>query len=72
MGMLRHWFKGRRIDHIVFDNDTRKTICGLTTKPVNDIRFLPFVPFNKNNHSYCKKCTKIYQSSKFNEEINND
>ena len=72
MGMLRHWLKGRKIDHIVWDGNTTKTICGLTTKPVNDIRFLPFVPLNKNNHSYCKKCTKIYQSSKFNEEKNND
>ena len=72
MGMLRHWLKGRKIDHIVWDGNTTRTICGLTTKPVNDIRFLPFVPLNKNNHSYCKKCIKIYQSSKFNEEINND
>lgn len=65
MEMLRHWFKGRKTDHIVWDGDKTKTICGLITKPNNDIRFLPFVPFipfNRNNHSYCKKCTKIYMN----------
>ena len=40
MEMLRHWFKGRKTDHIVWDGDKTKTICGLVTKPDNDIRFL--------------------------------
>ena len=66
--MMRHWFKGRKVDHIVLVVDTTRTICGLITQPRNDIRFLPFVPLDRNNDSYCKKCTKIYQSSKFNEE----
>jgi len=62
MGMLRHWLQGRKIDHIVLDSDARKTICGLTTKPVNDIRFLPFISFDKGINTYCKKCTKIYMN----------
>ena len=68
--MLRHWFKGRKIDHIVWDGDTTKTICGIATKPANDIRFLPYVPFDKNiNHSYCKKCYRIYKNYKDNKEM---
>ena len=60
---LTHWFEGRKIDHIVWDEDKTKTICGLATKPANDIRFLPFLAFD-GNHTHCKKCTKIYMNKR--------
>ena len=57
-----HWFEGRKIDHIVCDEDKTKTICGLATKPANDIRFLPFLSFD-NHHTYCRNCAKIYDNN---------
>ena len=69
--MMTHWFEGRKIDHIVWDGDKTKTICGLVIKLSNDIRFLPYVSFDKR-HTYCKKCAKIYDNNRLNGEINND